>query len=232
MKNLIEISEGHYAKLAKAVDTADDKDSTVEKLVIDAINHVLSENDIQTIDSMSSSKEEQTYEFNGQLFVAKDLVLNVVTEYVSQQEGDINLYELSQAFPNEIQGDIGIANKFYDVVSRYDGQDDKKHFISESEMLDLQEGKIAISTEWDNRNIYGFVSRARQLGFVINGEGATDSEQAFSENKTDEEAPENKNANFSKQYSDLFFLAYSPYFWLNALKVNKSLFSNPFFPKR
>jgi hypothetical protein len=108
-----------------------------------------------------------TYIYNNEKLDSSRLVLRVVSDFINQQEEDVNLYQLSQAFPNELQGSVGVANKFFDVVSQYDGKANKKHFMHERDLLDLQDGKVAVSTEWGAVNTAGFVKRARELGFMI-----------------------------------------------------------------
>lgn len=136
---------------------------------------------IETESGSGSSSKRQSplghhaeYIFNNEKLDSSSLVLRVISDYVNKQEEDINLYQLSQAFPNSLQGSIGIANKFYDVVKQYDGQEDKCHFIGELELLDLQDGKVAVSTQWDASNIEGFISHARELGYQIHKADGSD----------------------------------------------------------
>jgi hypothetical protein len=124
--------------------------------------------DISLGESHVASQNTKPYVFKNEALDESHLVLRVISDYVNAQEEDINLYQLSQAFPSEIQGEAGIAHKLYDVLSEYDGHKDKRHFIGELEMLDLQDGKVAISTQWHSGNIDGFIERARELGYNIN----------------------------------------------------------------
>lgn len=163
MNRTIELPTALYQRLEKHATGFHQTPITVIENVINAHEAAAARLHAEQNESQNPSK----YIFNNEKLDKSRLVLKVVTNYVNDQEEDINLYELSQAFPNEIQGSIGIANKFYDVVKRYDGQANKRHFVGEHELLDLQDGKVAISTEWGASNIDAFIQRAHELGYNI-----------------------------------------------------------------
>jgi septum formation topological specificity factor MinE len=163
MNRTIELPTALYQRLEKHAAGFHQTPITVIENVINAHEATVARLKAEQNESANPSK----YIFNNEKLDKSRLVLKVVSHYVNDQEEDINLYELSQAFPNEIQGSIGIANKFYDVVKQYDGQANKRHFVGEHDLLDLQDGKVAISTEWGASNIDAFIQRAHELGYSI-----------------------------------------------------------------
>lgn len=178
-----EADKRHFVKEQDLLDLQDGKVAvcsqwtlaSVEKFIQHARNLGFDiEKDTGSLTAFSVSSQcsdERIFSFNGEELSADRLVYKVIKSYVETQETDINLYQLSQAFPNKLQGFIGVANKFYDVVTQYDGKPNKYHFIDEYELLDLQDGKVAVCSEWGSHNIDGFVSKARSLGFDIQVNG-------------------------------------------------------------
>lgn len=163
MNRTIELPTALYQRLEKHAAGFHQTPVTVIENVINAHEETMARQSAEQHEFKNPSK----YIFNNEKLDKSRLVLKVITRYVNDQEEDVNLYELSQAFPNEIQGSIGIANRYYDVVKQYDGQANKHHFVGEHELLDLQDGKVAISTEWGASNIAVFIKRARELGYTI-----------------------------------------------------------------
>ena len=127
----------------------------------------------EPIATASKTKRRVKYIFDGESLAASHLVLKVIKHYVDNQEFDINLYQLNQAFPNELQGPIGVANKYDDVIQKYGEQVNNFHFAKDKYMLDLQDGKVAVSTEWRDANIGGFIDQARKLGYAIEEDSAS-----------------------------------------------------------
>jgi hypothetical protein len=144
------------------------------------IDVVLTELDIEIIDkSITKPKPEESlqsefdegkdytkYNFNNQSYAKNRLVLAVVKEYVLSHP-NTSYGKLSEVFPKNIQGSIGVFNRYEDVQKKYEGKS-KRHFTKPDERIQLSDCVIAVCTQWGSPNVNNFIEQAKSLGYTIN----------------------------------------------------------------
>jgi len=114
-------------------------------------------------------KSYSKYEFEGQMLGKGRLVLAVIKSYCKKHP-DVTFRELIEAFPNHLQGSIGVVapiSKAIEIVER-SPRKQRRHFIKPSEIIKISDGDVAVCTEWGSGNIDNFVDHAEMLGFRIN----------------------------------------------------------------
>lgn len=104
--------------------------------------------------------------YNKQWLDKSALVLSVISDYVAQHD-HIQLNQLYKAFPNALHGDMKIVDTYNNVVRQYETEANKLYFLSDCDLLKVQETNVAISSDWNAINILRLVARARELGFKI-----------------------------------------------------------------
>ncbi len=109
------------------------------------------------------------YKFDGQVFGKGRLVLAIVKRYVEAHPAT-TFAELQQAFPKHCQGALGVvatveqANEIYAKTTR------KRHFLDPEDVIQLQDSRVAISSQWGIGNIGLFIKQAEELDFTIETE--------------------------------------------------------------
>jgi hypothetical protein len=113
-----------------------------------------------------SSRDTTQYSFMGNVHGKNRLVLSVVTQHIKKRP-DMTFQELKEDFPDCLQG-RGVVVLLENAEEIFTRTGHKRHFISEGEILITSDNKkIAVSTQWDARNINNFINRARELGYQI-----------------------------------------------------------------
>jgi len=80
---------------------------------------------------------------------------------------ELTFAELNKQFPKRCQGSKGVftlssnANEIYTETGR------KRHFIAPDEQIELSDSTIAICTQWGVKNIDRFITKAKELGYII-----------------------------------------------------------------
>lgn len=114
------------------------------------------------------ARDYSKYQFNGQELGKNRLVLEVIRHYVGSKKPSYE--ELLDTFPAEIQGSRGlfIEKAKYDALS--EDADDKKHnryFKKANEVIELEDRKVLVTTQWGVDNIARFIKKAKSLDFEI-----------------------------------------------------------------
>lgn len=104
------------------------------------------------------TKDFSKYIFNGEIFVKRRLVLAVVKQYVEDYRPS-TFDELKEAFPDYLQGSLGVVKLIDEVSDKYKGIGGaKRYFVKENEIIHLPSGERAIvCTEWGTHEIEKFV---------------------------------------------------------------------------
>ncbi len=112
------------------------------------------------------SRDATKYLFEGKTLGKGRLVLAVVKRYVEANPA-ITFAQLEKTFPKRIQGSNGVAvtaaqaNHIYSTTGR------RRHFLDASELIELQDGPVAVSSQWGIGNIDRFLRKAAELNFPI-----------------------------------------------------------------
>ena len=110
------------------------------------------------------TRDKTRYRFNGTVYLKNRLVLAVVQEYV-QEHKLVTKEELSQIFPKQLQGSIGVVVNIEVAKMRSDYK--IRFFAEENEILHLADGDMVVCSQWGILNIPNFVERASHLGYNI-----------------------------------------------------------------
>ena len=112
----------------------------------------------------SSNRDKTKYMFNGKVLAKNRLVLNVIKEYVKQNNPSLS--DLQQVFNKTLQGSRMVVEDLDNVKKIADYK--KRYFTDESDILTLANGeKACVCTQWGIFNIKKFILVAKNLGFVI-----------------------------------------------------------------
>lgn len=115
------------------------------------------------------SKDFSKYLFKGKIYGKSRLVLAVVKMYMKEHcPGTFT--ELKEAFPDSLQGSLGVVRRINDVSDKYKGIGGvKRYFVNEDEIINLPSGEqVIVCTQWENQNTEMFVGHAMHvLGYEI-----------------------------------------------------------------
>ncbi|WP_063331277.1 McrB family protein [Marinomonas sp. TW1] len=114
------------------------------------------------------ARDYSKYQFNGQKLGKNRLVLEVIKQYVDDQNPTYK--ELLDTFSADIQGSRGlfIEKSKYDALP--EDADDKKqnrYFKKVDEVIALADRDVLVTTQWGVDNIARFIKKAKSLGFDI-----------------------------------------------------------------
>ncbi|MGG6242781.1 hypothetical protein ACQ4N7_29600 [Nodosilinea sp. AN01ver1] len=110
-----------------------------------------------------SSRDTTQYEFLGQVYNKRNLVLAVVTQYLHDHP-QTTLDELKQVFPDFLHRAFGVVAPLAKALEK--GQ--KRYFLSESQVLQTGDGQtVAVCNQWGIGNIGPFLDIAKQLGYEV-----------------------------------------------------------------
>lgn len=114
----------------------------------------------------SSRKFDRTkYSFNCETLGKGRLVLAAIRQYVSER-GPLMFDELEKAFPKRVQGSSGCFATV-EKAQKIQYEDRKRHFLEPDEVIELSDGKVAVSNQWGKTSIPRFLETARKLGLKI-----------------------------------------------------------------
>ncbi len=113
-----------------------------------------------------SNKDYSRFLLNGKEYNKGRLVNAAVEAYV-EAHPMISFAELKAAFPDDLQGNLGVFDKLEIAEDIYQKTGHKRYYIKPEETIDLKDAAIATCTQWNPTNINAFVNRARDLGLSI-----------------------------------------------------------------
>lgn len=117
----------------------------------------------------TSSRDFSKYNFNGKTYGKSRLVLAVVRQYVEDYQPS-TLEELKVAFPDDLQGSLGVVRDINDVSDKYKGIGGvKRYFVNEDETIHLSSGeKVVVCTQFGAENAERFIEHViNTLGYII-----------------------------------------------------------------
>jgi len=105
-------------------------------------------------------KDYSKYEFEGNIYNKRRLVLAVVKSYVDKNP-DITYAELLKIFPDELNDKktLGVIRKISEI------NDNTRYFTSEA--IKLADAEVAICNQWGKLNISIFIDKAKENGMRI-----------------------------------------------------------------
>jgi hypothetical protein len=113
-----------------------------------------------------SQRDYTKYQFNGDVYNKRKLVLAVVQEWVSTNKPR-NLSDLLAAFPQELRRG-GVFAPLLEAEAIYERQGRRRHFLEDDEIVTFPDStQYAISNQWSKEWTDNFISRAEELGFEI-----------------------------------------------------------------
>lgn len=163
------ITDQEYKELSKRVSELEKRLSDLSKRLVP----ILMKNDISSfdnkpIDTRSSDerrrKDRTQYEFRGQLYTKRQLVLACVKAYVS--DNSITSYsKLIGVFPDYVQGTLGVLREVKAAEKYSDSK--RRFFFDDQDVIVLDDGLFVVCKQWDKENIVGFLALAKDLGYEI-----------------------------------------------------------------
>lgn len=124
-------------------------------------------NSDQEIKREINSRDYTKYTFNGITDLTKGrLVLEVVKKYC-EDNPETNFVKLSQIFPKELQGSMGVLNEFNNLKESHKAS--RRFYIKSEEIIKLKnDEKITVCTQWGKGNLDNFIEHITQkLGYEI-----------------------------------------------------------------
>ena len=120
-------------------------------------------------EAKKASKDYTRYQFQGNSFNKRKLILAVIRYWVSENKPS-KLSELLKAFPQDIRsgGLFELEEKAKEI---YERQKIYRHFLGEGEVLEFSDStRYAISNQWSKVNIEKFIKQSKKLGYEIEEE--------------------------------------------------------------
>lgn len=114
------------------------------------------------------NKDIRKYHFNNSAYGKGRLVLAVFKQHINNNPA-ITFAELENDFPKITQGSSGVFFSENEARKIYENTGRTRHFIKPNELIKIQDETIAVSSQWGIGNIDKFISRAKELGYEING---------------------------------------------------------------
>lgn len=111
----------------------------------------------------SSNRDKTKYMFEGKVYAKNRLVLAIIKEYT--QKHNPRYEELSNVFDKSLQGSLGVVELWENAIKVSDAK--KRYFLKEEDIINLQDAKIVVCTQWGIFNIVKFIKQAQTLGFTI-----------------------------------------------------------------
>ena len=109
------------------------------------------------------NRDKTKYMFEGRIYPKNRLVLAVIKKYVSINKPSFS--ELKNVFNKSLQGSLNVVEMFDDALKISDAS--KRYFMKEEDVLNIQNSKVVVCTQWGIFNIVKFVKLAQTLGFDI-----------------------------------------------------------------
>ncbi len=119
---------------------------------------------------VSMRKDTTQYTFEDETTGKGRLVLAIVKRYVREHQR-VMFQDVRAAFPDELQADSPIQfSKQNCVVARLDDLPSAAHkrfHVGEGDFIELSDGPIVVSREWNRFNIQNVLRRAQELGYAV-----------------------------------------------------------------
>lgn len=120
----------------------------------------------QRREARKSSKDFTRYQFRGDEYNKRRLVLAVVKTWI-KENNPLSLSELVSAFPQDIKSG-GLLVPVNEAEQMSIRQGIPRHFLGEGDLVEFSSNeKYAISNQWSRDSLNKFIEQARRLGFGI-----------------------------------------------------------------
>ena len=119
-------------------------------------------------DEVATKKTRDTtkYSFQGEAYTKRALVLAVIKHHCNANQ-NLSKNDLKTAFPQELQGSAGVFINFEEAQQILAKTGHIRHFLNDDDIVDIEDSKFAVSTQWGKDNILQFIGRAKNLGYSI-----------------------------------------------------------------
>lgn len=159
------VTDEEYKALQARVDALENK----LKLLAQQYSSLYMKKDMRSIvepehEEHRKHKDITKYEFRNRKYCKRQLVLECVKHYVSQMT-NISAENLIEAFPDYIQGSLGILKKVEDAEIYSNAA--KRFFFSDKDVIHLDDGDYVVCSQWDANNIKRFLKLVDELGFEV-----------------------------------------------------------------
>jgi hypothetical protein len=112
----------------------------------------------------SFSKDKTQYQFLGNIYNKRQLVLAIVTHHL-QTNPDTTFDQLRQIFPDEIHPSFGVVALLEKVTEKGGA---KRYFLNEEQLLQTGDGQtIAVCNQWGIHNINPILEIAKRQGYQV-----------------------------------------------------------------
>ena len=116
--------------------------------------------------NLSKKFDRTKYIFNNVEYGKSRLVHSIIKKYV-EDNPEITYSKLENIFPRNLQGSWGCFATLEKAQEKYTESGYKRYFINPEEIIELENTKIAVSSQWGLGNIQKFIQRAKRLGYEI-----------------------------------------------------------------
>lgn len=113
-----------------------------------------------------SLRDFRKYVFEGKTLGKGRLVLAVVKRFI-EMNPTTTFAELQKAFPSSCQGSSGVVDTAENANHNYTASGRKRHFLDPGDLIQLEDGPVAVSSQWGIGNITRFITRAAEFDLVI-----------------------------------------------------------------
>lgn len=113
---------------------------------------------------VKTKRDTTKYFFMGRKYNKRNLVLAVINQFVADRSVR-NSIELQHAFPDYIQGSLGVIKKV-EEAEKY-ASSSQRFFFDDDKVLAFEDGMYAICKDWEAKNISRFIRKASEYGYLI-----------------------------------------------------------------
>lgn len=131
----------------------------LEKIVYGNSNPIIQEQSL----NKQSNRDKTKYMFEGRVYPKNRLVLAIIKRYVEQH--NLTYEQLNGVFDKSLQGSLKVVELYENALKISDAT--KRYFMKDEDVLNLQNEKVVVCTQWGIFNIVKFVKLAETLGFNI-----------------------------------------------------------------
>ena len=117
----------------------------------------------------SRNFDRTKYLFNQGIYGKGRLVLAVLRWYLKQNP-DLGYQNLSELFPKELQGGLGVFASYEQAQQVFNEGGRKRHFMDLDDLLEVDGEKIAVCSQWGVNNISRFIDHCRSMEVEIQEE--------------------------------------------------------------
>ena len=123
---------------------------------------------VKVVRDVATSKDFSKYIFEGNTYGKSRLVLAVVKKYVDEHH-PATFDELKKAFPDSLQGSLGVVRRIEDVSEKYKGNGGvKRYFVKADEIIQLPSSELVIvCTQWGITNTEQLIKHVAKYGYQI-----------------------------------------------------------------